>query len=147
MAPRFSQSALYFAGFLFVLRSSLRRLVPSTWCKQTCLAAFAGSILGPRSIYVSGSAPNAMETLRIAMQSFCWRLRWLFRRRGVKPELISVIEMADYRRLLEEGRAPYADVPKVCWICDIVCRHDEQFLEHLRGHKHLKRRRALFRDH
>ena len=88
-----------------------------------------------------------METLRIAMQSFCWRLRWLFRRRGVKPELISVIEMADYRRLLEEGRAPSPDVPKVCWICDIVRRRDEQFLEHLRGHKHLKRHRALFRDH
>jgi len=80
------------------------------------------------------------------MPSFCWKIRWLCRRRRVTPEVIAVVEMRDLRRLLEQGRVP-SETPVSCWVCDnLLCRDCEQFLEHVRCHKHLKRRRALMLD-
>jgi hypothetical protein len=89
----------------------------------------------------------AMQTLQTLMQSFCWKIRWLCRRRGVKPEVIAVIEMGDFRRLLEQGRVP-SEIPVSCWVCDnLLCRDSKQFLEHEGGPTHRKKRRALMLDH
>ena len=88
-----------------------------------------------------------MWTLWGALQSFCWRIRWLCRRRGVKPEVYTVVEMRDFHRLLAQ-RHLSSKTPVSCCVCDnLLCRDSEQFLEHVRGHKHLKRRRALMLDH
>ena len=65
----------------------------------------------------------------------------------MKPEVYTVVDMRDVDRLLAQGHLS-SETPVFCCVCDnLLCRDSEQFLEHVRGHKHLKRRRALMLDY